>query len=241
MALLDDLPADMPLLLLATAELPPADPAVAAAAGPAGAGSSNSRRLLLGPSPAAAAAAAAAGVGGGASSAASQQRQQGVDSLEELGLDPTLAALFPPLGRVSDIKTLLLQASTQQQQQRQQQQQQGQPEAGPAQQQQQEQQQQPRVEEPGQGDEEQDAGGCDVLGWVVLDTPGPQQRRRMFEVRVAWLQDRLLGLLWLLLYRAARSIEMTVCMRQSLLTRNTMLLLVCVHAWGYPMSAAGCV
>jgi hypothetical protein len=139
-ALLDDLPPDLPLLLLATAELPTADAAASAAALP-----SSSRRLLTSPG----AAAAAADAAGSSKQQCKQQRQQ-QDHLEQLGLDPTLAALFPPLGQMCDIQNLV--DGLQQQ-------------AGLTNMQLQ-----------------QAGGGSDVLGWVVLGKPGPDERRRMFKV-----------------------------------------------------------
>lgn len=142
MALLDDLPPDLPLLLLATAKLPTADPAAAAAAL-----SSSSSRLLTAPG---AAAADAAG------SSKQQRKQQQREHLEQLGMDPTLAALFPPLGQISDVQSLV--DGLQQQ-------------AGLLDMQQQQQQ---RL---------QAGDGSDVLGWVLLGQPGPDERRRMFKVR----------------------------------------------------------
>ncbi|KAF6261685.1 hypothetical protein COO60DRAFT_1699727 [Scenedesmus sp. NREL 46B-D3] len=107
-ALLDDLPPDLPLLLLATAELA-ADPAAAAAeaaeADGAAAGSAaqhTQQQLTL--------AAAEAGSGSGA-----QQLQQQQQCLESLGLEPSLAALFPALGSLEE----LLHSPQQQQQQQQ--------------------------------------------------------------------------------------------------------------------------
>lgn len=152
-ALLDDLPPDLPLMLLATAELP-ADTAAAASLP----SSSSRRRLLTAPG------AAAAAAGGGAAGHSIQQRmqqQQQQEHLEELGMDPSLAALFPPLGQVSDTQGQQLQgvqvpASTPAAQQRQ---------------------------TAALGQHQQDAGrGCDVLGWVLLDSPGPNERRGMFKV-----------------------------------------------------------
>lgn len=140
MALLDDLPVDVPLLLLATAELPTADAPVVAAAVP-----SSSRRLLTAPG------AAAAHAAGSSQQQCKQQRQQ--EYLEQLGLDPTLAALFPPSGQMSDIQSLVDTCLQQQ--------------AGLSYMQQQ-----------------QAGDGSDVLGWVVLGKPGPDERRRMFKVRV---------------------------------------------------------
>jgi len=102
-ALLDDLPPDMPVLLLATAEL----------SGPAAASAPQQQqrwrlRLPVPPS------------SGGSSSMYQQlaghhqqQQQQHCDLLDQLGLDPALAALFPNHGNISEA-----------QQQRQQQQQQ---------------------------------------------------------------------------------------------------------------------
>lgn len=166
-ALLDDLPADLPLMLLATAELPPTDPAAAAASTLPG----SSSRLLLpaGATPTAAAAAAAGvrssprGLAGPSSSCGSKQQQ---DVLEELGMDPTLAALFPALGRLSDLQGLLQglqkQVSTSAAQE-------GQP-------------QDPQRQQEGP-QQEQAQQGCDALGWVLLGKPGPAERRKMFKVR----------------------------------------------------------
>lgn len=151
-ALLDDLPPDLPLMLLATAELP------ADAAASASLPSSSSRRLLTAPG-----ATAAAAAGGGAAGRSMQQRmqQQQQEYLEELGMDPSLAALFPPLGQISDthgpqLQRVQVHAST--------------PAADQGQ-------------TAAQGQHQQDAGrGCDVLGWVLLDSPGPNERRGMFKV-----------------------------------------------------------
>lgn len=162
-ALLDDLPADLPLLLLATAELPATD-ADAAAAGTAG----SSRRLLPGPSSTAAAAAA-----GRASTAASGQEQPG-ECLEELGLDPTLAALFPPLGCLSDLQGLLLRKTAQQDADLPQGQQN--PQAGMA-----DPQQQQQLEQHCSQVEAAAGHGRGVLGWVLLQPPGPLERRKMFQ------------------------------------------------------------
>lgn len=101
-----------------------------------------------------------------------QRMQQQQEYLEELGMDPSLAALFPPLGQVSDTQGQQLQdvhvhASTPAAQQ-------GQTAA--------------------QGQHQQDAGvGCDVLGWVLLDSPGPNERRGMFKV--SWTVPPFFGVL----------------------------------------------
>jgi hypothetical protein len=101
-ALLDDLPPDLPLLLLATAELA-TEPAAEA-----GVQRNRQQQLRL----------PAAASGGG--STAQQQQQQHQQCLESLGLEHSLAALFPALGSVEE----LLHSPQQQQQQLGQQQQQ---------------------------------------------------------------------------------------------------------------------
>jgi hypothetical protein len=175
-ALLDDMPPDTPLLLLATAELP-ASASDAAAAGP-GKGS-NSRKLLPGPLPiasAAAAAAAAAGCSdGGQYLQQQQQKQKQQPELEALGMEPPLAALFPPLGQLSDIKALL---SDLQQQRRRSRSPVEQAAMLLARRPDQQQQRQKQAEDAAAG------AGCDLLGWVLLEAPGAFQRRNMFEVRV---------------------------------------------------------
>lgn len=179
-ALLDDLPADLPLLLLATAELPATD-SEAAAAGAAG----SSRRLLPGPSSTAAAAAA-----GRASTGANGQEQPG-ECLEELGLDPTLAALFPPLGCLSDLQGLLLPQTSQQDTGLPQAQQN--PQGGLA-----DHQQQQQLEQQCSQGARAAGHGRAVLGWVLLQPPGALERRKMFQAstranavmrisRAAWL------------------------------------------------------
>ncbi|WIA11343.1 hypothetical protein OEZ85_011465 [Tetradesmus obliquus] len=98
-ALLDDLPPDLPLLLLATAELA-TDPAAAAAVG-----QQRQQQLRL-----------AAAAASSSSSGAQLQQQQ---DLEALGIEPSLAALFPALGGFEELLQSPQQHSTQQQQQQQ--------------------------------------------------------------------------------------------------------------------------
>jgi hypothetical protein len=175
-ALLDDMPPDTPLLLLATAELPASDPGTAAA-GP-GKSSSNSRRLLTGPLQiTSAAAAAAAGCSNAGREDHLQQQQQ--PDLEALGLEPSLAALFPPLGQLSDIQALL--SDLQQHRRR---------SRSPVQEaarllaRRPEQQLQSSGQQQKQAEDTAAGAGCDVLGWVLLEAPGPSQRRNMFQVCV---------------------------------------------------------
>lgn len=99
-ALLDDLPPDLPLLLLATAELA-TDPAATAAA----VGQQRQQQLRL----------AAAAAASSSSNAQLQQQQQ--QDLEALGIEPSLAALFPALGSFEELLQSPQQHSMQQQQQ----------------------------------------------------------------------------------------------------------------------------
>jgi hypothetical protein len=136
-ALLDDLPADLPLLLLATAEL-------AADAATAAEGGQHRQQQLRLP-------AAASGSCSGAQHQQEQQQQQ-QPSLESMGLEPSLAALFPALGSVDELSQSLQQQQQQQQQNHHHHQQQ------------------------------QPAAGCDVLGRVLLGQVGPAERKQMFKV-----------------------------------------------------------
>lgn len=176
-ALLDDMPPDTPLLLLATAELPAADPDAAAAGRSK---SSNSRKLLTGLLPITSAAAAAAGCSNAGRDDHLQQQQP---DLEELGLEPSLAALFPPLGQLSDIRALLSDLQRHRKRSRSPVEQAAMLLAGRPEQQ----LQQPAGQQQKQAEDAATGAGCDVLGWVLLEAPGTPQRRSMFQVH-KWLQ-----------------------------------------------------
>lgn len=158
-ALLDDLPPDLPLLLLATVDLAEEPSGMAEeyeAANAAGRSKTEQLWQLQ------QARLATAGASSSQVFVHGQQQQQ--QSIELLGLDASLAELFPAVGSLAE----LVQGPAQQQQQRQQ---------DVSLQQHQQQQQLATV------------AGCDVLGRVVLGYPGAAERQEMFKVRLnrAWL------------------------------------------------------
>ncbi len=168
-ALLDDLPAELPVLLLATAELPCCPSSIARRSAAASAVGGGGMQLPLQP---AALPLPAAGGSSSASSSEEQQQQQRMAAaaaapLEQLGLDAALGALFPCAGGADEV---LL---TQQHRLLTQQHRTGAAAEQPAPTtQQQEQQQQLSLLPP----------GARVLGRVLLGPIGADERRLLFKV-----------------------------------------------------------